>query len=219
MPGRLAPIEISSPAIYMLAEHLDAILAAGEDLLATERSPPTEPGATRLTADLLFDRLDSDRSFVAEIEVLEAALLARVLQARVRAAEVVRRDSRFRQVVALFLATTNPAVDAVSRLGEWQRARERLELCTDPAAYLRDRGVGAEERPSLSFRLSGTIELGPLLDLAATFLSALEIHYELFEAADAAADGDASFPGSASLGPSDASATRVTTADAELRVL
>lgn len=219
MLGQLAPVEAASPAIYMLAEHLDAILATGEDILAIERSPPDEPGATRLTADLLFDRLDSDHAFVAEIEVLEAALLSRVMQARVRAAEVVRLDVRFRHVVALFLATTHPAADAVSRLGAWRRARERIKLGSDPAAYLRDRGVGEEARPSLSFRLSGTIELGPLLDLAASFLSALEIHYELFEAADAVAERTSGPPGFASLVQSEPSPTRVTTAEPELRVL
>lgn len=212
MPATLAPFVAAPPAIYLLAEHLDAVLAVGEDLVALV--PPVAP-TERLDGDRLTDMLAAELRFIAEIEALETKLLARVLQARVRALEVARIDPRFRQIVGLFVSGTAVCLAAVDRHGPAGRAARRDAVPEDRVTFLAERALldplssaALPRRPDAAFRALGVIEIGPLLDLVATFLSTLEVHYELFDAADAA------------LGETVQSATTlVTTAEDDVRVL
>ena len=171
-------------AAYMLADHLDAALAAGEDILSAGRDCDTahaEAGAGQAA------RL---RSSIELIRALELALITRVLKAREWSQTLVRADARFKMVASLFMAGTAPMVDA---LAEFADATEADFACGDGiTAYFRSRGAIDREAPALpagpvslvteAFRVTGRIELGALLDLIAAYLNALEVHFTLFTA-------------------------------------
>jgi hypothetical protein len=173
-----------NPSLYLLKDHLDATLALGEDLLAKELplAPADRPGLR----DWIRQTRDLD-DFLATLRTLEYALTARLLQARKRAEDMRRCDSRLKQLIALFVAGTAPLVDAAAELGD---ADARNFDCADSTlTFLRSRGMLASDAAGLElvshlavgedYLVAGRIELGALLDLAATFLDTLDLLYEL----------------------------------------
>jgi len=173
-----------SPTVRMLSEHLDMVLAAGEDLadLTFEAQGMCATGVTSQ------GDVPSLKDFVARIKRFERAAAMRVLTARDRAEELAEDDARFKNIVGLFLGGTHPLADAVPALA----ASESDDVCAD--AYLRSRGALAPDAAGLDgfsplcigedFRIGGTVELGVLMDLTASFLDAIEIHYDVFPDAD-----------------------------------
>jgi hypothetical protein len=178
--------------LYLLADHLDAVLSAGEDLLALGYTVPKYRGA--VAGDALLADIEAEQAFVCRLKALEAALLSRVLQARVRAGELARADRRFKPITGMFVSGTHALVDAVDMLGGERRAELAFHGGGGTLDYYRSRGLLNAEAASLDlvdelrvtpeFAMFGVVMLGPLLDLAATFLDALELHYDLFEASD-----------------------------------
>jgi hypothetical protein len=180
-PDRAAP-----PAVYLLADHLDAALAMAEDLL-TERLRVGEQAAG--TGQRAIERQGRELAqFVTGIRTLETALAARVLQARKRAEETRKLETRFKPLVQLFHAGTAPLVDAVDELAEAARAgsggadahraylRARGIITTDPASF----ADGAMLAPSEEFLVAGRVRLGTLMDLIATFLDCLDLAFDLY---------------------------------------
>lgn len=166
-------------SVYLLADNLDAILAAGEDLL-------------RLDHDCVASVATNvgDGAFIDRIRVLEMTVAARTLQARARAIEVGRADVRCQPLVVLFVGGTVPLQEAVADLGDSTAAD--FQSGGDAVTYLRSRGVIAADAASVDrhcrlaipeeFLIAERIHLGLLMDLCATFLDKLEVHYDLFEA-------------------------------------
>jgi len=183
------PDQSPPPTVYLLAEHLDAALAAGEDLLKARFD-------LRLPADAeprrVVERLAERHRFVDALKSLELTLMQRVLRAREHAGHLAEDDERFQSLALLFVGGTSALEDAVAELS----ARERLDdrLNQDTVAYLRSRGVLPadaagldrldEIRPTEAFLVAERIALGPLLDMLATFLDALELHFDLFATDD-----------------------------------
>ena len=173
------------PGIFLLADHLDAALAAGEDLLASVLPALDEPVTT--------DRIDDVPQFVARLARNEAALIARVLQARRRASELPRLDAPMRPVIGLILAQTESLMEIIEQFGD--QTQKQFASGDDPLAFLRRRGVLPADAASLSrfgavsigetYRLAGVIELGPLLDMVSGTLEALDVRYDLFVEDDA----------------------------------
>jgi hypothetical protein len=172
----------AAATVYLVADHLDAALAAGEDLLKVHgcAGPPLvhdieRPGAVQ-------------RRFVDRVRTLELAMAMRVLQARRRAGELRRADSRVTAVARLFIGGTALLADAVADLGD--ATAVDFQTGDDAIAYLRGRGVIAADAAGLKsldqlivtpqFLIAERIALGPLMDLAATFLDTLELFYELY---------------------------------------
>ena len=168
-------------AVYLVADHLDAVLAAGEDLLALTHESGSEGDPAGAAA--------TDRCFADQARTLEMTIAARALQARARAAEVRAADPRYKPLIDLFIAGTAALQDAVAELGDSTAAD--FHAGSDVVAYLRSRGVIAADAPGLShfgtlrmpesFLVAERIEVGLLMDLCATFLDRLEDHYELYE--------------------------------------
>ncbi len=169
-------------AAYMLADHLDAALAAGEDILAAGKScegVDVEAGAGQTV------RL---RSSIELIRALELALITRVLKAREWSQTLLRTDPRFKMVASLFMSGTVPLIDALADFAD--ATHSDFDTGDGVTAYFRARGVIDAEAPGLAghtgslvteaFRLTGRIELGALLDLIAAYLDALEVHFTLF---------------------------------------
>lgn len=172
-------------AVYLVADNLDAVLAAGEDLLALTHKSGAESDPVRAAA--------ADRKFADQIRTLEMTVAARALQARARAAEVRAADSRYKSLINLFIGGTAALQDAVDDLGDSTAAD--FHAGSDVVTYLRSRAVIAPDAPGLrhfgelvvpeTFLVAERIELGLLMNLCATFLDRLEDHYELYADQDA----------------------------------
>lgn len=191
----IAP-EQRHPSIYLLGDHLDAALAMGEDLLTEKVALDTPAGRSPLRDWMRQNRDLND--FLSTVRTLEYAMTARLLQARKRAEELKRGETRLRPLIALFVAGTAPLADAAAELGDTD-ARDFQS--TDAAlTFLRSRGVlaadaaGLEGLPRLAisedYQVAGRIRLGTLLDLVATFLDTLDLLFDLYaEAVDEADAG------------------------------
>ena len=177
---------IKNATAYLLADHLDAMLAAGEDLLKVHRVVFAEVPKPR--PESVRDLVEVQRRCIDAMRTLEMSLTLRGLQARERADELRRTDDRVEGIAKLFLGGTAPLADAAGELGDWTETD--FESGDEIAEYLRSRGLIRPDSAGLvsldqlavttEFRVARRIELGPLLDLAAAFLDALELFYELY---------------------------------------
>lgn len=192
------------PSIYLLSDHLDAALAMGEDLLtekvaldaaARQSSPSSLRNWMRQSRDV--------RDFIATVRTLEYAMTARLLQARKRAEELKRSESRLKPLIALFVAGTAPLADAAAELGDTD-ARD-FDAADAALTFLRSRGVIAPDTAGLAglralaisedYQIAGRIRLGTLMDLVATFLDTLDLLFDVYaEPADEADDAGAHVP-------------------------
>lgn len=188
------------PSAYLLADHLDATLAAGEDLLtAGRRCREILDGASDARA-LGKGEAVALRTSVELIRSLELALVTRVMKAREWSQMLVKLDPRFRSIGGLFIGGTAPLADAIAEFAD--ATEQDFETGDGITAYFRSRGMLDADTTCLSdidgmlvterFLVTRRIELGPLLDLAAAYLDALEIHFTLFEAPAEEATGEKS---------------------------
>lgn len=174
------------PAVYLLADHLDAVLAAGEDMRKLSVAlPPAKAGLSAETAQAL-------RQFVEDVQAHELSLLLHLLAAHRCASELPAPDKVLRLVLGLFTGGTAALADAATDCGD-PRATE-FATAGDPLAYLRSRGL----LPDTSCSLMGCVEiavderlliasrvpLGDIMDHAAAVMDALEISYELYSTAE-----------------------------------
>lgn len=171
-------------SVYMLADHLDAALAAGEDLMA-------RGGDWRALTETPADPSDfilRQRAVAEEVRSFELMLVARILKARSHASSLAECDDRFRAIAKLFVSGTAILLDAVEESGD-ARATD-FDTADDIVAYVRSRGLIAPDAPAMriasdltiddNFLVAKRIALGPLLDMAAAFLDALDVQYDLF---------------------------------------
>jgi len=170
--------------VYLLADHLDAVLASGEDLksLCHER-------ANVFTRRHCSTRSLSLEAFVARARKLEFAAMGHIKLARYYAGALSRRDDRLSGLARLFASGTSVVVDAINDICDSERHAFRDGF--DPLVYLRGRGLICEEAGCLRFvdrisiddrfLLAERIELGPLLDLCSQFLELLDKYFDLFQ--------------------------------------
>ncbi len=173
------------PNVYLLADNLDAALAAGEDLMKAEFV--WETGSGRDGVDIARARA-AQRSVVANVRSLEQILVARVLKSRERSEEIAKRDPRFATVARLYNAGTAILIEAVADFGNVAAAD--FESGGGAVPFLRARGLLADDSPGPTegqtfkfrddFLVAGRIRLGTLLDLVAMYLDTLETHFDLF---------------------------------------
>ncbi len=178
--------ESAHPSIYLLTDHLDAALAMGEDLL-TEKVALDRPAGASPLRDWMRQNRDLNH-FLTTIRTLEYAMTARLLQARKRAEELRRGESRLKPLIALFVAGTAPLVDAAAELGDTQ-ARD-FDAIDSGMSFLRLRGLIAADAAGLDglsrlavtedYLVAGRVRLGTLLDLVATFLDTLDVLFDLY---------------------------------------
>jgi hypothetical protein len=188
-------------SVYLLADHLDGALAAGEDLVVRGHD-------WRVLAEKPGDPAEfamRQRQIAEEVRGLELMLIARVLKARAHARSLAEVDDRFRSVGMLFASGTAVLLDAVKECGDARG--DDFETGDDIVSYVRSRGLIAPDAPAVraasdltiddNFLVAKRIALGPLLDMASAFLDALDTQYELF------ADERAGRTDGLSIGPDD----------------
>jgi hypothetical protein len=179
------------PSIYLLGDHLDAALAMGEDLLA-EKVVLADAAQPLTTARLVRQNREL-AEFLNAVRTLELSLTARLLQARKRAEEMRRLETRLKPLIALFLGGTAPLMDAVIELGD--TTVHDFDTGDTALAFLRSRALIARDTAGLErlselrvgedYQVAGRIRLGTLLDLVATFLDALDLIYDLYDEPEA----------------------------------
>jgi hypothetical protein len=189
-PASSAPRQPAAPAIvYLLAENLDAALAAGEDLL--KESFVWNGASLGTPAEIAAARAE-ERHSIETVRTLEMVLVARVLKSRERAEELARRDERFRPVAKLYNAGTALFIESAAEFAD--RTTVDFETGNATTAFLRSRGLIAPDQPgpaegarvmlSEDFLIARRARLGTIMDLVAMFLDTLETHYELFDTED-----------------------------------
>ncbi len=194
----------TQPDIYLLADHLDAMLAAGEDLLGVRHGLAVVLAAPEIKTTR--GRLIAQRLFVERVRTLEMAIAMRGLEARKRARALKRDDTHLSMMAGLFVAGTAALADAVEDLGDPMRFD--FQTGHEIVAYLRSRGLIAPDCAGLldleklcvapHFKVARRIDLGALMDLAATFLDTLDLIYELYgDAGSGGPVGPASIPSTA----------------------
>jgi hypothetical protein len=180
---------LAAPAVvYLLADHLDAALAAGEDLLKSTLS--WNAGDSRLSDSLNEQRRD-ERAAIEAARTLELVLLARVLKSREGAQELAKLDNQFKLLARLYASGTEMVAEAASLMTDEAAGFDSGDGVT---GYLRSRGFIDKDAPAPlecenmsvteEFLVAGKMNLGGLLDLVAMFLDTLERHYELYDQPD-----------------------------------
>lgn len=178
-------------SVYMLADHLDGVLAAGEDLI-------TFGGQWRALAEStsheIADYVCAERKIAEDVRTSELVVVARTLKAREHARELGLRDMRFEPIAKLFVSGTVILLDAVEECGDATEAD--FETGDNLLSYIRSRGLIAPDAAAImnpaqltiddSFLVAKRLALGPLLDMVAAFLDALELHFDLFAVEDTA---------------------------------
>ena len=185
----------TTPAcVYLLADHLDATLAAGEDLIKAglDWHQEQEDAQTTSTPDPM-----RQRKALEELRTLELLIIARVLQARDRANEVAEHSPMFRTMARLFVSGTTNLRDIIKSCGDSSVAD--FETGDGITSYLRTRGLMRQDAASIeedsnavssaealetNFLVAARLPLHILLDNVATFLDALDIQFELYEVDD-----------------------------------
>lgn len=183
-------------SVYMLADHLDAALAAGEDLVSRGqdwRTLTESPGNMQTFPS-------RQRGIVEEIRAFELTVVARMLKARDHAGALALNDPRFAVIAKLFVSGTAGLLDAVEECGD--ATGDDFDTGDVVIAYARNRGLIPADAASVAnaaqltiddgFLVAKRIPLGALMDMAASFLDALEVQYDLFGTDDGAGPRDLS---------------------------
>ena len=180
-------------SVYMLADHLDAALAAGEDLIARGHDWRALADGSQADAAFAF----AQRELAEDVRGYELMLTARIMKAREHAHALALIDTRFAAIANLFVGGTAILLDSVNEAGDARD--EDFETGDAIVAYIRSRGLIAPEASNVllpaqlmidhQFLVAKRLALGPLLDMAGAFLDALDTQYELFnEDSEAAQD-------------------------------
>jgi len=160
-----------SPSVYLVADHLDAVLAIGEDLLNLPSPDPVECIGELMP---MQRNLAGQRQYLEWVRALETRLVASILRAREHAEQVRRYDSRVKTITDLLVAGTHAVADAAADMADTMAYD--FNTGGDSLAYLRSRGVVDADAVSLTrgmvlqttehFRIAGVIELGALAPTA-----------------------------------------------------
>lgn len=172
-------------AAYLLADHLDAALAAGEDLIAAGQA---WKAITENAAVPNADTLVAERAAVERLRVAELHLVSRLLAGRRNADGLAASDESFAPMAKLFVAGTAILCDAAAELAD-VTARD-FDSADSLMAYVRSRSLLTAECASMTsalsapleerFHIAGRIPLNTTLDMVAAFLDAIDVRYDLY---------------------------------------
>ena len=178
--------ELNKRAICLIADHLDRILAAGEDLVGQcYCAHDADSAGHHATVN----------AFVTRCHAIELCAIAAIVRAHEHAATLARSRTRFATLAGLFASATVAIQDTVELTVP---PEERAFSGSDPIEFLQTRGLIADDCGCLrtvekvvvgeDFLIAGCIHLASLMDMTAAFLDAIEVHFELFPELDDIAD-------------------------------
>ena len=98
------------PSVYLLSDHLDAALAACEDLL-TEQVAIAQAGSATTVAAVIRGNQDL-RDFLDSVRRLEISITARIIEARKRAEDLRKGETDLRPFLSLFAGGTASRISA-----------------------------------------------------------------------------------------------------------
>ena len=183
----------SHEMVALLVDHLDKSLAAGERLGELAFTP--RPITADMTADQILEEHARLREFLDGLRGLEMTLAARVDKARSWAREMKARDGNLKLMASLFLTGTQALNDAMQEIAD-PRFQD-FNGGDQVMFFLKTRGLAPEHTDTLdgiarigvgeSYMIVGRIQLGALLDLCATFIDTLDLHYKIFPRENATA--------------------------------
>ncbi len=176
--------------VLLLADHLDATLALAEDLThAAVKLPEIAAASTTAVIErrnALFAR------FAQDVRALELGLQSRVVQARKRAVAIEVSHTQFQLLIRSFVGGTALLSDVIEAEARGQGLLRSDTVLAGPEAlrFLRLRGVVDADVRSLddiamlavteAYPVAGVIEVGPLMDMIAAFLDALDTAFDLY---------------------------------------
>lgn len=177
-------------SVTLLADHLDSILAMGEDLLVLrqtlDRRPPGDPRPVSMHALVVAQRALGD--FVRQVRTLELAMTARLVQARKLALDFKRSYPAMARIAGLFHAGTAIIEDAVD--ASRSALADRFDTGEAAMDFLRSRAIIDADAPGLAgldavyvsedVLLLGRLRLGTTMDLVARFLDTLDAAFDLY---------------------------------------
>ena len=196
MAAALQTLRHASPAppqlgsIYRLADHLDATLAMGEDLLQQTLDVAVLAAGDAHSA--VSARNHAISQFARAVRALELGITSRLLQARLRAVEVRDVDARFSPVLGLLAGGTAVLADAAAGRdgGLGDISQSALMGGTEVLLFLKSRRLVDDCTASLSaiavlgvtedYLLAAQIHLGVLLDMIAQILETLDLAFDLY---------------------------------------
>lgn len=177
--------------VYVLADHLDAGLAAGEDLVKAGLNWPSGEGSDPAIAV-------SQRWAAGRMRTHEYGLIAHLLQARSAAKELARGAQPFRSSAHLFSSGLQEFEDLQDDV--FDDAAGGFHSGPDIVAFLRTRGIIEKDAPgalpcepiavSDRYLVAGRIPLGVVLDYVSEFLEALDLHYDLYPDEERSSEND-----------------------------
>jgi hypothetical protein len=190
MPDATRPEPVLAPAnVYLLAEHLDAALAAGEDLNSVKY---VWLGPSPRELEDISEIRARQRDAIERIRTLELTLMSRIFAARDRANELASENKRFSAIARLYVSSTAILIDALEECAD--STDVDFDTGDGLTAFVRSRGLLAEDAPALddaapiklddAFLVARRLRLGVLLDLVSAFLDALDAEYNLFFESD-----------------------------------
>ncbi|HFB2048410.1 MAG TPA: hypothetical protein TECP_00763 [Hyphomicrobiaceae bacterium MAG_BT-2024] len=170
--------------IYFLADHLDSILACGEDLNSfcfsskkESKGPYNKSCVVRL------------KQFVSKIRKIEFQILGHIKLAQSYSKALSKSNLKLARFARLFASSTSVAIVSINEI--YDLDYHAFRDGSDPLVYLRTRGVITNSTGCLKFAaqlsvsdnlmIAGRFELGVLLDLCAEFLDLLDETFDLFE--------------------------------------
>ena len=177
-------------SIYRLADHLDATLAMGEDLLQQKLDVAVLAAGDAHRA--ISVRNQAISQFARAVRALELGITSRLLQARLRAAEVRDVDPRFSPVLGLLVGGTAVLADAAAGRdgGLGDISQSALMGGPEVLQFLKTRSLLAGGIVSLGtvaalavtddYLLAAQIPLGTLLDMIAQVLDTLDLAFDLY---------------------------------------
>ena len=126
--------EAAPAAVYLLADNLDAALAAAEDMLKSRLSWHAE---SECSGEEIASKRREERQALEAVRSLEMILVARVLKAREYADELVKHGADVRPVARLYNAGIIPLQEAVAEFAS--AAALDFDSGDGATAYLRSR--------------------------------------------------------------------------------
>jgi len=183
--------KLAPSCAYLLADHLDAVLAAGEDLAEAAKGWPAV--ACKADVDVAEVRA-GQRATLNMVRALELTVVVRLLTARERARELKKIEDRFSIMAELFISGTGMIADTAAEIGSGAAERTEFDAPDCATHYFRSRGLIAADAATLpdgtaleitnDFLIAGKVPLGVLMELVDMFLRTLETHYDLFATED-----------------------------------